>query len=243
MMRARGFRPLWAAVLGLMIWAGAVSGQSREDEFVESNVLAITYHEMGHALIDILNLPVFGQEEDAADVLSVLLIQDLYDEEVAVAIIYDAAFGFLGEAQEYEPVLWGVHGPDLQRYYTMICLFYGANPDAREDLAVELGLPEERVETCPEEYELANDSWGPVLDEISTDQPDTSMVLEGADDSLLGRLMVDEVAALNGDFSMPEQLTFRLEPCGEPNGFYDPYNRTITICTELDGYLRGLADF
>ncbi|MCV3272203.1 DUF4344 domain-containing metallopeptidase [Roseobacter sinensis] len=220
-----------------------LQAQSREDTFVEANVLAILYHEMGHALIDILQLPVFGQEEDAADVLSVLLIHDLYEEEAAAGIIYDAAFGFLGEADSYEAAPWGVHGLDLQRYYTMICLFYGANPDAREDLAVELELPAERAETCPEEFQLAYDSWGPVLDEITADEPGTSMTLEGAGDDVIGVLMVDEVAALNEDFILPVALTFRVEACGEANGFYDLGTREIIICSELDPYLRSLAGF
>ena len=102
-----------------------------EDRFVASNTFATFYHELAHALVDIMELPIFGQEEDAADVLSVLLIHDLYEEEAAAGIIYDAAFGFLGESQENEPALWDVHGPDLQRYYTMICLFYGANQIGR----------------------------------------------------------------------------------------------------------------
>lgn len=231
-----------AAVLAVTA-ATSVAAQSREDDFVAANVLAILYHEMGHALIDILNLPVFGQEEDAADVLSVLLIHDLYEEEAAAGIIYDAASGFLGEAEENEPAPWDVHGPDLQRYYTMICLFYGANPEAREELAIELDLPEERAETCVEEFELAYDSWGPVLDGITADKPGASMVLEGADKSLIGQLMVDEVAALNEDFDLPEPLALRVEACGEANGFYDPETREIIICSELDGYLRALAEF
>ena len=231
---------LWVASL---LWVSAATGQTREDDFVVANVLAIVYHEMGHALIDILNLPVFGQEEDAADVLSVLLIHDLYEEEAAAGIIYDAAFGFLGESQENEPALWDVHGPDLQRYYTMICLFYGANPDARAALAEELQLPEERAETCVEEFELAYDSWGPVLDEITAAEPGASMLLDGARDDLIGGLMVDEVAALNEDFLLPTPLVFRIEACGEANGFYDPGTREIIICSELDPYLRSLADF
>lgn len=236
-------RQLCLAGLITVAAATAAPAQSREDDFVAANVLAILYHELGHALIDILNLPVFGQEEDAADVLSVLLIHDFYEEDAAVRILYDAASGFLGEAQGYEPALWDVHGPDLQRYYTMICLFYGANPEAREDLAIELGLPEERAETCPEEFALAYDSWGPVLDEITARSPGASMTLWSAEDGLIGQLMADEVAALNADFVLPEPLLFRVEPCGEPNGFYDPQTREIIICSELDGYLRTLVDF
>lgn len=233
----------WAALLALAVGAGSAAAQSREDDFVAANVLAITYHELGHALIDILSLPVFGQEEDAADVLSVLLIHDLYEEEAAAGIIYDAAFGFLGEAEAYEPALWDVHGPDLQRFYTMICLFYGANPEAREDLAVELGLPEERAESCPEEFQLAYDSWGPVLDDITAEEPGTSMTYDGLGDGLIGQLITEEVAALNADFLLPTPLSFHVEDCGEPNGFYDLDTREITLCTELDAYLRSLADF
>lgn len=234
------FLSLYLACVALI---SPLQAQTREDAFVEANVLAILYHEMGHALIDILQLPVFGQEEDAADVLSVLLIHDLYEEEAAASIIYDAAFGILGEADEYEPALWGVHGPDLQRYYTMVCLFYGANPEAREELALELELPEERAESCVEEFQLAYDSWGPVLDEITAAEPGTSMTLEGAGDDVIGVLMTDEVAALNEDFVLPVPLTVRVEACGEANGFYDLDTREIIICSELDPYLRSLADF
>ena len=34
--------------------------------YIESNTLAIFYNELGHALIDVLNIPIYGQEEDAA---------------------------------------------------------------------------------------------------------------------------------------------------------------------------------
>ncbi|WP_300036000.1 DUF4344 domain-containing metallopeptidase [uncultured Roseobacter sp.] len=236
-------RTLTAAISFLLCLGGGVLASEREDAFVEANVLAILYHEMGHALIDLLALPVFGQEEDAADVLSVLLIHDLYDEDDATGIIYDAAFGFLGEAQENEPALWDVHGPDLQRYYTMICLFYGANPGDRADLAAELDLPDERAETCEEEYALAADSWGPVLDDITAGDPAQSMVYDGPRDTLIGALVAEEVAALNTDFDLPAQLDIVVGDCGEANGFYDPELARITICTELDGYLRDLADF
>ncbi|MBA4350919.1 MAG: hypothetical protein C0427_06690, partial [Rhodobacter sp.] len=41
---------------------------------VRDVMLAIFYHELGHALIDVMQLPVLGLEEDAADVLSVVMI-------------------------------------------------------------------------------------------------------------------------------------------------------------------------
>ncbi len=112
---------LFAASLVLACPAQANVDFDRTDEatlaYVESNLLGIFYHELGHALIDILGLPIFGQEEDAADVLSIFLIDAFYEEEAAVQIAYDAAFGFLGEAEAtMEIAFWDAHGPDLQRY-------------------------------------------------------------------------------------------------------------------------------
>lgn len=212
-----------------------------DEAFIEANILSIFYHELGHALIDVVQLPVFGQEEDAADVLSVILINDLFDEETAVSIAYDAAFGFLAEAEQAQPVFWDVHGPDEQRYFTLVCLFFGANPDEREDLAQELGLPEDRAVSCEEEYELAADSWGGVLDELQAAGPGSTLKFSAAGDGLIQSIVRDEVAALNAEFSLPHDLDVVVEACEEANAFYDPEARQIIICTELHDHLTEMA--
>jgi hypothetical protein len=243
-----------ALALGLMSPAQAELAEDAPDNvigFIESNILATFYHELGHAIIEIEALPIFGQEEDAADVFSVVLIDDFFDEETAVQITYDAAFGFLGFAQELdaageEPAFWDVHGPDLQRYYTMVCLFYGADPDEREDIADELGLPSERAETCAEEFTLASDSWGPVLDDLARDHVSHSMRIGGtSESSLAGQLateiMRDEIDAFNEMFELSEDLTVTVDDCGEVNAFFDPSGLEITICTEYVDFLASMA--
>ena len=245
-------RPLCtAAALALACPAQAeLSFDSTSDDtiaFVESNLLGIFYHELGHALIDILGLPIFGQEEDAADVLSIFLIDAFFEEESAVQLAYDAAFGFLGEAEaNSEIAFWDVHGPDLQRYYNTVCLFYGANPDEREDVAQDLGLPEERAEYCPEEYDQAAQSWGGALDEIVHDKGGKSLTLGDFEvDSDGGSLTADvvraEVAALNQEFRLPEDLLISVIPCGEANAFYDPQRVEIVMCTEFADALVEMA--
>jgi len=215
--------------------------------FVEANILGIFYHELGHALIDVLGLPVFGQEEDAADVASILMIHMFYDEDGARALAYDTAFGFLGEAALAQEVpWWDTHGPNLQRYYNLVCLFYGANPDERDDLAYELGLPEERAETCEEEYELAADSWDLAFEQMEEGTPGNSYgPLEVYGDSDAARFTADvleaELAALNKDFSLPHPLKVTVETCGEANAFYDLGSREIIMCSEFADYLTTLA--
>lgn len=214
--------------------------------FVESNLLGIFYHELGHALIHIMELPIYGQEEDAADVLSVFLLDALYEEESAVQMAYDTAFGFLGEAENTDEVAyWDVHGPDLQRYYNLVCLFYGANPDEREDVAQDLGLPEERAEYCPEEFEQAAHSWGSVLDEISHPSGGSTLQLNDMETNtesgrITASVITTEVEALNSEIRLPETVKIDVVACDEANAFYDPQAKTITMCTE---FAEALTDF
>lgn len=113
----------------------------------------------------------FGQEEDAANVFSIYLIDGFYDDEAAQALAYDAAFGFLAEAETREKLSgevawWDTHGADEQRFYNTACIFYGADPDNRSQWAEDLGLPEGRADFCPREFDQANASWGSVLEEM-----------------------------------------------------------------------------
>lgn len=247
---------LFASLAALLLIYGPARAEFRYSdpvevqEYVESNLLGIFYHELGHALIDILDLPIFGQEEDAADVLSVFLLDAFWEEETAVQLAYDTAFGFLGEAEDRlaageEPAYWDVHGPDLQRYFNLVCVFYGANPDERDDVAYDLGLPEERAEYCPEEYDQANGSWGGVLDELlhpnggkSIRIGDVEAKSDGA--NLTYDVIATEVDALNEEFRLPDRLTVSVLPCGEANAFYDPEYREIVMCTEFADYLAQI---
>lgn len=229
------------AVIFALMAPPALAQEEEREAFVEANLLGIFYHELGHALIDILGLPVFGQEEDAADVASILLIDAFYDEDAAQSLAYDAAFGFLGEAELAEDVVyWDTHGPDEQRFYNTVCLFYGGNPDAREDFAIDLGLPEERADSCAEEYELASESWGGALDSIAGQG--TSIVFDAPIESLTAQVMAEEVEALNADFNLPEHLGVRVEACGEANAFYDPQTVEIIMCLEFEDHLRAIFD-
>ncbi|PID35055.1 MAG: hypothetical protein CR964_01775 [Rhodobacterales bacterium] len=68
-------------------------------QFIQSNVIETLYHELGHALIDILDLPVYGNEELAADVFSVVLMNRLHDEEEVAQLARDVANAYSEEAR------------------------------------------------------------------------------------------------------------------------------------------------
>jgi hypothetical protein len=211
-------------------------------DFVTANVISTLYHEFGHALIDITDAPVLGREEDAADMLSVVLLDALWEEEAAESITALTALSFELAAQEAEdPAYWGVHGLDMQRYYNQACLFYGANPEARASLAEEFELPNERAASCAEEFELAATSWGAVLLPLEATKPTKTIQFNGDTTSDIGALLADELRDLNASYTLPHPISVTLKDCGEENAFYDPESKTITICTEFVAFLERQA--
>ncbi len=233
-----------------LIFATALAAQPlvaetpEEDAFVEANVLGIFYHELGHALIDIEGVPIFGQEEDAADVFSIFLIDALFDSETAEALAYDASLGFWAEADARgeDVAWWDVHGPDEQRFYNTVCIFYGADPEARETFAEDLDLPEDRADYCPDEYDQAKDAWGGLLDELVARGSGDSLRLAPGPDSLTRQVLKGEIKALNAEMTLSDPLEIVIADCDEANAFYDPEATQITFCTELEAHLRDLFD-
>jgi hypothetical protein len=235
-------------VLGQTAAGEEVSPDDAALFMAQDATLAIFYHEMGHALIDILQAPVLGLEEDAADVLSALLINELWDEAASEEKLRAiTAFWAASMAEEQSvgemPLNYGVHSPNDRRYFTFVCLWYGASPDTREKVAIELGLPEERAVTCPDEFDLANRSWGPFLDTLYENGAGTSLVWKGPDPETdaFAAVLKEEVDYLNSVMSLPQDLTVNLAACGETNAFYDPSETAVTICTEITDWVLAVA--
>jgi Putative metallopeptidase len=214
--------------------------------FVAANIAAMVYHEVGHALIDVLALPVAGNEEDAADALSALLIDRLRPDAEADAIVRQTALAYRLYAAESEraagnPPFWGRHSLDSQRYDNLVCLFYGADPGLRGPLADELGLPEARRATCPDEFARAAEGWGAMLKGVPPqDSAPSFRLVVPPDRDPLTALVAAEIEALNGEYGLPARIDVTVEPCGEANAFYDPRARRIVICTEYAADLARL---
>jgi hypothetical protein len=96
-------------------------------------VTFITSHEIGHALIDILDLPVTGREEDVADQIATFLtLHDLKDEdehELALWTVVGGSwfFDMLNKQRGYSS-LADEHSLDGQRVYNVACWAYGSDP-------------------------------------------------------------------------------------------------------------------
>ena len=146
--------------LGVSSTAYAQTLSEDHKGYISANIIGIFYHELGHAIIDLLDVPIYEREEDSADTLSILMVDYAFDEQSAESIAYDIAFTFAYDSETSTHRFWDQHSSDEQRYYNTICLFYGGDVEGREDFAQELGLPERRADDCEDERAYADEAWG-----------------------------------------------------------------------------------
>lgn len=124
-------------------------------------------HEIGHAMVDKLDLPITGKEENAVDELAmIVLMSDTRDETFVAAIegatqfYYDALEEDLTEFPYYD-----VHAPSIERYYDMLTIIVGAEPESTQDWVgeAEEQLHPDRAEFATAEYEQKLDAWQRIL--------------------------------------------------------------------------------
>lgn len=218
--------------------------------FTAANAAFTAYHEAAHAMIAVLDLPVVGREEDAADMLAATLMipTDGGDEQRDQQII-DAIDGFYltdglaGETPGEEDYM-DTHGLDSQRYYQLACLLYGSDPDGFYDYATEAGLTEDRMGSCPEEYQRANQSWSRLLAPYKPQNGAAQSFVLKWDRAALrsvwnrgvqqSKALDKVVADLNQRVALPRPIVMTVAPCeDDPNAWWDPETQAITICSQL----------
>lgn len=214
-----------------------------DETFVTANVLDILYHELGHAIIDVEGLLLFGKEETAADFFANVMMHIRHGDALAATYILDVAAGYAIEAEWLEePEPWGTHDTYWERHYNALCLLYGSNPRRNKYLTRRGLLPSERAEYCEEEFEIAFDSWSIVLEDLaSASGSHMRWQSEAETDSLAQRLLASEVAALNATYRFSAPLLVSYEYCDEANAYYDPEGRAIIFCAEYETALMDMA--
>lgn len=124
----------------------------------------VLYHELGHALIDVFDLPVVGREEDAVDGLATVMLIESFEDGPDMVLSVAFLFSLEDEAGETdESSYWDEHSLDIQRFYDAVCLVYGSDPDDNADVVEELEMDEARLDQCPEDYERQRLSWAKLL--------------------------------------------------------------------------------
>lgn len=133
------------------------------DILVAGTTAFVLLHEVGHALIHVLDLPTTGREEDAVDQLATLLM--LGEGPVGDSLAFAAAAWFLQSApRRIDPLAFAdEHGLDAQRVYSILCWVHGRDPTRYPEIVREGWLPAGRAERCPAEYARVSRSWSRLL--------------------------------------------------------------------------------
>jgi len=127
------------------------------DEVVIGSFLGVLMHEVGHAAFDMFTVPVFGREEDAADEMAAFIALQ-FNKDLAHMVTRGfsylwRSFGrFGGEPKEWADYA-GEHGANQQRYYNVLCMGYGGDPQLFKDFIDKGWLPKERAAHCGAEYQ------------------------------------------------------------------------------------------
>ncbi|MGD0024575.1 MAG: DUF4344 domain-containing metallopeptidase [Xanthobacteraceae bacterium] len=154
-----------------------------KEQLIAGLFAATVLHETGHAIFDLLSVPVFGREEDAADQMAAFIALQ-FGTETARTIIKGFAYywGYEAVVDKADPgavamsifspnaatedsdtrclqdafcAFSDMHGTASQRMYNTLCLAYGGDHAAFQDLIDAHWLPPDRVKNCDNEYRQA----------------------------------------------------------------------------------------
>jgi hypothetical protein len=113
-------------------------------------------HETAHGLFDVLQVPIWGREDDAADRLAALMMMQ-FGEDLEKVTIYGttALFKSMANAEK----TWtgsdfaDTASPEAQRYYNYLCIAAGADLALFGGALVDGTIPTFRAGDCGYEYD------------------------------------------------------------------------------------------
>ena len=258
----------WIVFLAILVQASLLSGGEPDakpgnelsaEEFMLANALWTLLHETAHAVIDELDILFLGSEEDAADQLATIALLrgdpdfDLSEKISAADAVIAAATAWrveweLEQREERETTYWDSHSLSIQRFYNMMCLLYGSDPQKYAQIAGQLGLPFERAYVCADyENQRAIRSVGRIMERHARRQ---------AGDAYQGKVVYEDtftegqerIAAairqakiaeriasrIEKTLTLPHDITITFAHCAnDPTAFWRHDRREIVMCYEL----------
>jgi hypothetical protein len=109
-------------------------------------------HETSHALFEVLQVPIWGREDDAADRLAALIMMQ-FGDDVANVVMYGTQLLFRWSDQKWTGNAFASEvSPDYQRYFNYACIAVAANWPQFGGLVINKVIPQNRAARCEGEY-------------------------------------------------------------------------------------------
>lgn len=143
------------------LYKGQPDSSTQASELAGQALTFIVWHELGHAVVHLLELPVLGREEDAADQFAVFMLS-VHDER-DILISGRVILGAFAKREHYDlDAMADVHALNIQRLFNVGCWDYGWSPSSLSaNFLVE--IPHERLVGCAEEFTTMRRNWARAL--------------------------------------------------------------------------------
>jgi Putative metallopeptidase len=116
-------------------------------------IVEALFHETAYALFDLFDVPIWGRLDDAADRLAAFVMMQFGEDNARTTILGSALF-FNWSARTWTGKDFAsTEAPEAQRFYNFLCIAYGGDPIAFDNLKTNGALPEYRSAQCAKEYQ------------------------------------------------------------------------------------------
>ncbi len=111
-----------------------------------------TFHETAMALFDVLEVPIWGRREDAADRLAAVVMMQ-FGDDVASTVMQGTHLLFQWSDQKWTGSAFASElSPDQQRFFNYACVAVAANRPLFGGLVRNRVIPQFRARECDDEY-------------------------------------------------------------------------------------------
>lgn len=128
---------------------------------VDRALAFVFYQKLGSALIDVLDLPMHGNETAAVDQIASYLVAGIDGREGRA--ILDGARALFRLASQQTTLAAEAADAQAQRLDNLACWAYGQNPQQGADLVADGTLSAERAGQCPGEWQRMDIAWSRLL--------------------------------------------------------------------------------
>jgi hypothetical protein len=127
------------------------------DLVLVGTIIQAIFHETAVAVFDVLQVPIWGRREDAADRLAGFLMVE-FGPELAKRLIMGTAIFFKESGKTWTGSQFAdASAPEAQRFYNYLCMAYGSEPKTFSSFVHDesggFALPRGRAGLCQTEFE------------------------------------------------------------------------------------------
>lgn len=140
----------------ILVGPGALTGENRgrlrREELLVAPIIMVTLQKVAFALFDILDAPVWGNADEAANRLAGYLMTQFGDQIAWKTLMgsawYLAQTTMSGAGADF----YYVRDPEARRFYGILCMAYASDPKTFGFLARNFDIPSRRIDKCAQDF-------------------------------------------------------------------------------------------